>query len=371
MKTVLLLSNHHLYTYNLRKELIQKLINNDYRVVIALPYGEKVELLKEMGCEFINVPLIRRGTNPINELKLLFSYLKILRDVKPDIVLTYTLKPNLYGGLACRLNGLKVLHTVTGLGTVFIRNVLYKKVIIWLNRIAFKNSDLIVFMNEDNREFYKNLKIIHTDQKTKIVAGSGVNLDKFKYNELKKNSHEELKFTFIGRILKDKGIEEFLSAAKEVKKKYNNVSFEVVGFVDEDRYIKMLNFYEEKGIINYLGKRDDIPDIIASSSCIVLPSYGEGRGTVLQEGAAVGRPLITTNTYGCKDNVEDGYNGFLCEVADARSLINAMEKFIKLKPEQRITMGRNSRLKAEKEFNRQVIIDIYLNEIEKILSKIN
>lgn len=364
MKTVLILSNHHLYTYNLRRELIQELLNLNYRVVLALPYGEKVDFLKKMGCEFYDVPLERRGTNPITDFKLVLSYLKIFKEVNPDIVLTYTLKPNLYGGLACRIYRSNVIHTVTGLGSVFIRDVSYKKIVIWLNKIAFKNSSIIAFMNEDNRNLYKDMNITQTDQKTMIVAGSGVNLDQFNYSELEKT--DEIRFTFIARVLKDKGIEEYLGAAQEIKKKYKSVKFEVVGFVDEEEYKKKLDKFEEEGIINYSGKRDDIPFIMAKSSCIVLPSYGEGRGTVLQEGAAIGRPLITTNTYGCRDNVDEGKNGFLCEVADTNSLVKAMEKFINLTLDERVLMGRRSREKAEREFDRQIVVNSYLNKINEI-----
>lgn len=364
MKTVLILSNHHLYTYNLRKELIEKLLESNYRVVVALPYGEKVELLKEMGCDFIDVPLDRRGTNPIKEIKLVLAYLKVLKQVKPDIVLTYTLKPNLYGGIACRINKADVIHTVTGLGSVFVRNVSYKKIIVWLNRVSFKSSKVVVFMNEDNRELYNKLKIISPSHETQIVPGSGVNLNYFKYSESK--PADEIKFTFIARVLKDKGIEEYLDAAREIKRKYKNVTFEVVGFVDEDKYKKMLEKYQEEDIIKYLGKRDDIPTVMTNTSCIVLPSYGEGRGTVLQEGAAIGRPIITTNTYGCKDNVDDGVNGFLCEVTNKDSLIKAMEKFINLNPNDRVQMGRNSREKAEKEFDRRIVVNKYLEMINEI-----
>ncbi|MGM0830644.1 MAG: glycosyltransferase family 4 protein [Bacillota bacterium] len=367
MKTVLILSNHHLYTYNLRKEVIQSLIEANYRVVVALPYGKKVELLKEMGCEFIDVPLDRRGTNPITDLKLFLKYNKVLRKVRPDVVLTYTLKPNMYGGLACRINKSNVIHTVTGLGSVFVRNVSYKKIIIFLNRIAFRAANMIAFMNSDNEKLYKDLKITSSNQMTMVVAGSGVNLDLYKYSSPQMTN--KTKFTFIARVLKDKGIEEYLHAVEKIKRKYSDIEFEVVGFVDEEKYKKMLAEYEKKRLIIYLGKRDDIPNVMANSGCIVLPSYGEGRGTVLQEGAAIGRPLITCNTYGCKDNVDDGFNGFLCEVADANSLVDAMEKFINLSQEEKNMMGKRSREKAEKEFDRNIVVNSYLDEIKKIVER--
>lgn len=366
MKTILILSNHHLYTYNLRKELIQELIDSGYRVIIALPYGEKVELLKKMGCEFVNISLDRRGTNPISDLKLLKTYVDIIKKKKPDIVLTYTLKPNLYGGIACRINKISnVLHTVTGLGTVFVREVWYKKIIIKINKYAFKSAKTIAFMNHDNKKLYEELSIASSNHNRIVVPGSGVNLDYFKYVDYP-TDQVHIKFTFIARILQDKGIEEFLYAAKNIKGKFQHIIFEVVGFVDEFKYEKLLNDYQEEGIIKYLGKQSDMPKVMGESHCIVLPSYGEGRGTVLQEAAAVGRPLITTNTYGCRDNVEDNLNGYLCNVKDGKSLENAFDKFLQLTHIEKSIMGKKSREKAEREFDRKLVVEIYKNEIIKM-----
>lgn len=364
MKTVLLLSNHHLYTYNLRKEIIKELIQNDYRVVIAVPYGEKVELLKQMGCEHIDVPLIRRSTNPLVDLKLFLKYRSIIRKYKPDLVLTYTIKPNLYGGLACRLKKTTVIHTVTGLGSIYIRNIWYKTIVVNINKIAFKKSSAVFFMNEDNEKLYRKLSIINADQKTIIVPGSGVNLDNFAFHKYPISINN--KFTFIARILRDKGIEEFLYAARKVKKLYPNTIFEVVGFVDEKKYQLLLNEYQNEGIINYLGLREDIIDVIRESHCVVLPSYGEGRGTILQEAASLGRPLITTDIYGCKDNVDDGVNGFLCNVKDSDSLADAMIKFLKLSYQQKVLFGINSRIKAELEFDRKIVVKKYMDFINHL-----
>lgn len=367
MKTILILSNHHSYTYNLRKEVIKKFIDLNYRVILVLPYGEKIDLLKDMGCEFIDVDLDRRGTNLICDFKLLLAYNRILKKFKPEIVLTYTLKPNLYGGIACRLNSINSLHTVTGLGSVFVRNVKFKRLVIFLNKIAFRNANMIVFMNSDNERLYRELGIISQTQNTRIVPGSGVNLDIFKFQEYPKRKN--VKFTFIARILKDKGIEEFILAAKKIKKLYTETEFEVVGFVDEDKYKTVLSNLHRKKIITYLGPRNDIPDIIASSSCIVLPSYGEGRGTVLQEGASIGRPLITCDTYGCRDNVDDGENGFLCKVADSQSLFNAMLKFLTLSDYEKKQFGMKSRQKAVQEFDRNIVVKAYVDIIKNILIK--
>ncbi|MDK2584501.1 glycosyltransferase family 4 protein [Romboutsia sedimentorum] len=365
MKKILILTNNDIGLYNFRKELPQQLLKTGYDVTIALPYGKQVDKFKEMGCNFIETPMNRRGMNVIQDLKLLIQYRAIIKKIKPNLVITYTIKPNIYGGIACRISKQRVIHTVTGLGSVFIRDLWIKKALIKLNQFAFKEACHIFFLNKENKDFYKNIKIIKDKQQVTVVPGSGVNLKEFQFNEYPNN--ENIKFTFIARVIKDKGIEEFLESAKNIKDKYSNIEFEVVGSVDEEIYLTKLKEYEKLKVINYLGHRYDIQEIIKKSSCIVLPSYGEGRGTVLQEGAAVGRPLITCDIYGCRDNVDDGYNGYLCKVADCKSLQNSMERFINLSFEEKKEMGLNSRVKAKKEFDRNIVIKSYINEINKIV----
>lgn len=365
MKKILILTNNDIGLYNFRKELPQQLLELGYDVTIALPYGEKVEKFKKMGCNFIETPINRRGMNIIEDFKLLIQYKTIIKEIKPDLVLTYTIKPNIYGGIVCRSLNQKVFHTVTGLGSVFIRDLWIKKVLVRLNKFAFKNASHIFFLNKENEEFYKSINIIDYKHQITVVPGSGVNLKEFKFSEYPTN--KSIKFTFIARVLRDKGIEEFLESAKNIKNKYSDIEFEVVGSVDEEIYLKKLKKYEELNVISYLGHRTDIQDIMKKSSCIVLPSYGEGRGTVLQEGGAIGRPLITCDTYGCRDNVDDEYNGFLCKVADYKSLQYCMERFINLPIEEKKEMALNSRIKAEKEFDRNIVIQSYINQINKII----
>ena len=367
MKKVLILANDFITIYAFRRELLKELLSLGYKVVLALPYSNEISYFADMGCEIIDTPLERRRTNPVNDLKLLLQYIKIIKSVKPNVVLTYTIKPNIYGGIAARICGARTVHTVTGLGSVYIQNMWQKRVAVFLNKLAFKNADIILFLNHDNKSFYERIGVTNSSHYTQIVPGSGVNLEQFQYKELVLNGN--ITFTFVGRVLKDKGIEEFLSAAKIIKKKYPNTHFLIVGFVEEKRYIQLLKDYESEEIIQYLGKRNDIPKIMEESTCIVLPSYGEGRGTVLQEAAATGRPLITCNTYGCKDNVEEGKNGFLCKVADIDSLVSSLEKFINLSYEDKLSMGNYSRKKAENEFDRQVVVKDYLEKIDRITSK--
>jgi glycosyltransferase involved in cell wall biosynthesis len=322
MKKILILANHFVTIYAFRRELVEELVRCGNEVYLGFPMNEDTDFFLKMGCKVIDTPLDRRGTNPISDAKLLLQYLAIIREVEPDMILTYTIKPNIYGGIAARICRIKVMHTVTGLGSVYIQNMWHRKVIAKLNRIAFRSAAKVVFLNEDNQEFYKRLGIITEENEAMIVPGSGVNLDYFKYREPSNNG--KTTFTFVARILKDKGIEEFLGASKELSQLYKNVEFQVVGFIDDNKYIDLLRQLEQEGIIRYLGKRDDIPNVMAESDCIVLPSYGEGRGTVLQEGAATGRPLITCDTYGCRENVEDGYNGYLCKSGDTKSLTNSV-----------------------------------------------
>jgi len=359
---VLILVGHDLTIYNYRKELIEVLVKQRYEVFISAPYGERINDLIDMGCKFIETPVERRSTNILKDFKLILYYIKILKEIKPDIVMTYTIKPNIYGGIVSRLFRKKTIHTVTGLGSVYIRNIWQKRIIILLNRLAFKNAYQIFFLNEDNMNFYRNIKIISSDQSVVIVPGSGVNLKEFQFSDYPQT--DKIIFTFIARIIKDKGVDEYLLASEKLKNKYSNVKFQIAGFFDEEKYVSIVSDFEKREIIEYLGKRNDIPNVMRQSSCIVLPSYGEGRGTVLQEGAAIGRALITTNVYGCKDNVDDGENGYLCNVADVESLAQAMEKFINLTFEKKVNMGKMSREKAVREFDRTKVIEKYITNIK-------
>ena len=346
-------------------ELIQKLLEQKFEVYISAPQGDKAQNFINMGCYYIDTAIDRRGISPIKDLKLLCHYIKTIKRIAPDIVLTYTIKPNIYGAIACRLTKTCNINTVTGLGSVYIRDIWIKKILIKMNRWAFQNSNLTYFLNADNERYYKEIGILENKQKTRVVHGSGANLSKFKNVELEDKGYEE--FTFIGRILRDKGIEEYLECSRRIKCTSPTTIFNLVGSFEEDKYEKIVKEYEKEGIIVYHGGLDDVRPIIERSTCIVLPSYGEGCGTVLQEGAAVARPLISCDTYGCRDNVQDGYNGYLCKAADADSLEETMRKFMSLPFEQKKQMGLNSRIKAESEFDRNVIVQSYLEEIQEII----
>lgn len=365
MKKVVILSNHHAYTYNFRKEIIQRLIDEHYKVYVVLPYGEKVELLKEMGCEFIDLPLDRRGMNPITDFKLLLSYNKIIKNINPDVVLSYTIKPNIYGGMVCRKQRVPLIANVTGLGTAVENKGFMLKILIQLYRIAFRKISCIFFQNRKNERFFRDKKI--SNGRHRIIPGSGVNLSSHSFEEYPEDNGL-VKFLFIGRIMRDKGIEELIDAAIKIKKDYNNVQFDAIGFYESD-YEKRAMELSELGVINFHGVKDNVHEYIKNSHAVVLPSYHEGMANVLLEAASTGRPVIASNIPGCKETFDDGVSGLGFEVRNSGALADAFIKFINLPYAQKKAMGVAGRNKMEKEFDRNVVVNAYIDEIDKITNK--
>lgn len=364
-KKILILSNHHAYTYNFRKEVIQDLLDNGYKVYITLPYGEKVELLKEMGCSYIESPLDRRGMNPVNDSKLINSYYKIIKKINPDVVLSYTIKPNLYGGLVCRFLKIPFIPNVTGLGTALDNKGLLHKILINLYKISFKNASSVLFQNEDNKNFFikENISL----KRTRVIPGSGINVKEFPYKEYPKDN-ENIRFLFIGRIMRDKGIEELIDAANQVKEEYNNLNlqFDAIGFY-EDEYKKKADSLKEQDIITFHGAKDNVKEYLEDSHAIIHPTYHEGMSNVLLEAAATGRPIIASNIPGCREIFDEGITGFGFEVKNSNSLVKAIKRFINLPYHEKELMGIHGRNKIEKEFDRQKIVEIYSEEIKRIL----
>lgn len=361
-KKIVILSNHHAYTYNLRKEVIQKLIDENYIVYIVLPYGEKVDLLKEMGCKFIDLPLDKRGMNPLRDASLMYNYYKIIRRIKPKAVLTYTIKPNLYGGIVCRLLAIPQIANVTGLGTAIQNESILQKILLKVYKIAFKKTYCIFFQNQENQEYFKKQGIGLNEHR--ILPGSGVNLYDYIYQEYTKTD-DKIKFLYIGRLMKDKGIEEYLEAAQNLTKRYSNVEFRILGNFEEDKYKNIIES-NTNDQIKYLGISNNVKNEIKEVDCIVQPSYHEGMSNVLLEGAAMGKPLIASNISGCKEVIDDGVNGFLFQVRSSKDLVKRLIQFVELKDETRRMMGVNSRKKVEKEFDRNIVVNEYIKAINTI-----
>ncbi|MGO4547608.1 glycosyltransferase family 4 protein [Paenibacillus sp. 2TAB23] len=360
MKRAVILTNHDAYTYNFRKEIIQGLIDKGFKVYLVLPYGEKVELLKKMGCEFIDLPLDRRGTNPITDIKLLLNYKKILKRIKPDVMLSYTIKPNIYGGMVCRFLGIPYIANITGLGTAVENAGIMQKISVMLYKVAFKNISCLFFQNNENKLFFENENI--AKDKHRLIPGSGVNLEHFELLEYPPDG--TIEFVFISRIMKEKGIDQYLEAAEYIKNKYPNTKFHILGFC-EDAYEDKLQAM--KHIVEYHGMQKDVRVFLEKTHCTIHPTYyPEGMSNVLLESAASGRPIITTNRSGCREIVDSGINGYVVGQKNSMDLIEKIEEFIDLSYEQKIAMGLAGRAKVEKEFDRKIVVNAYLDEIEKI-----
>lgn len=363
MKKILILANDSGVLYNFRYELLERLNNNGYDVYFSVPQSEldvKVEAIKKLGLKYIYVPINRRGMNPIEDCKIIINYFKIIKKIKPDLVLTYTIKPNIYGSYIAKKFNIPVIINITGMGTSLITSK-FKRIMRIMYKTATKNAYKVFFQNTHNLSFFLENKMVNID-KAILIPGSGVNLNKF-YPINKKEIYYKIKFLFIGRLMKEKGIDEYLKAAKEISEKYDNVKFQVLGSFEEEKYKEILN----NKTIEYLGVSNDVREYIKEVDCIVNPSYHEGMSNVLLEGAAMGKPLIASNIPGCNEIIDDGINGFLFESMKANDLIQKIENFINLEEKDRVNMGNRSREKVEKEFDRNIVIDEYMKVISFIL----
>ena len=359
MKKILILTNNAGGLINFRKELLEKFIAERYDVFISVPYDEKIESIEKIGCKVIDTPINRRDFSIFQELKLLKHYNKIINLIKPDIILTYTIKPNIYGGLVARKNKIPYLTNITGLGSALIHSSNLQKILIYLYKKSIKNARTVFFQNEKNKQFFTNNNILNG--KHEILPGSGVNLQTFQLLEYpKKNTIE---FVFISRIMKEKGIEEYLEAAEYITLKYPNIKFHICGSFEES-YREIILENESKGIIKYHGMVKNISKILKNIHCVIHPSYHEGMSNVLLEAAASGRPVIASDIPGCKETLDDGQTGFSFPKKDTKKLIQTIEKFISLKNDEKKKMGIEGRKKMEKEFKRERVIEKYLEEIQ-------
>lgn len=357
---ILILANAGVGLYKFRKELLETLIKNGHEVYISLPRDEFTEDLLSLGCEFIETNISRRGTNPIADLKLLGFYKKIIKQVMPSVVFTYTIKPNVYGGMACASVSVPYVANITGLGTAVENPGLLQKITLFLYRKGLKHAKKVFFQNSENMEFMIKNKIIK--DRYALLPGSGVNLSNFVVTDYP--SDENVNFVFIARVMKEKGIDQYLEAAKFITKKYPHTKFHICGFC-EDEYKGELDDLVNRGIVSYHGLVKDMNAIYSMASCTIHPTYyPEGLSNVLLESCASGRPIITTNRSGCREVVDDGINGYIVNQKDSDDLIKKIETFLSLTNEQKKMMGLAGRLKVEKEFDRQIVITKYLEELQ-------
>ena len=361
---ILILSNSDEGIYRFRKELLTTLIHDNNEVFVCVFNGKYVEKIKDIGCEYIPIDFNRKGTNPIKDLQLLNKYTKIIDTIKPDAVLTYTIKPNVYGGLACQVKKVPYFSTITGLGSAIENGGILQKISLFLYKIGSRRVNKMFFQNETNRDFMIKQNIISKDSSI-LVPGSGVNLDEYKYQ--KYPDDKTIGFAYIGRIMKQKGFDQYVDTAKYITNKYPNTIFHVCGTYEDD-YKQLVEDLNEKGIIKYHGNVEDmVNEIYKNIHCTIHPSYyAEGMSNVLLESCASGKAIITTNRPGCKEIVEDDYNGYIVLEKDSDDLINKVEKYLSLTSSQRKKMSKNARKYVETKFDRKIVIDKYIEALKNI-----
>ena len=348
---ILILANFDVGLYQFRRELIEKLLE-EHQVLLSLPDGDLVRPLEAMGCRFFDTPLDRRGINPVTDLKLFACYWKLLRREKPDLVITYTIKPNIYGGLACRLLGIPYAVNITGLGTAFQSQGVLRKLVTFLYRTALKKAKVVFFENSGNRQVFLDEHIVAED-KTCLLSGAGVNLDR--YADTPYPEAGTTRFLFVGRVMKEKGIEELFAAMERLRGEGTDCTLDVLGGYEEN-YAQIIRGFEEQGWLRYHGYVTDVRPYIEKAHCFVLPSYHEGMANTNLECAAMGRPIITSNIRGCKEAVREGVSGLLCEPKNADSLYEAMKCFLNLPHETRAQMGHAGRAHMEAVFDKKKVV---------------
>ena len=349
-KKILIMTNHSFMLWQFRRELIAELLKEN-TVILSMPCGEHVDDFRKLGCKIINTDIDRRGINPFTDITLLRRYFYYLKKVKPDLVITYSIKPNIYGGFACRMSKIPYCVNVQGLGTAF-----QKPLLAWLvgfmYKIALKDAKTVFFENEGNAKVFQDKKIIPI-KKQKILHGAGINLERFYFREYPNN--DRVHFLYVGRIMKEKGIDELFAAVRSLYAERKDFVLDIVGFYEDD-YKEQVNNLVQDGIAIYHGFQENPIPYYAASDCIVLPSYHEGMSNVLLEAAAIGRPLITSDIPGCREAVDPGLSGILVKVKNTDSLRDGMEIFLDKTLDERILMGKAGRQKMEREFDKAQVV---------------
>ena len=360
-KRILVLANNDVGLYRFRKDLLAALLRAGHEVYISLPDGVFISELVQLGCHFLDTPIDRRGMNPLHDSKLFHQYRAILKEVKPDLVLTYTIKPNIYGGLACRMAHIPYAVNITGLGSAIENGGWLKKFVLALYKPALKGARAVFFENAGNRDTLTATGVVPKGRDV-VLNGAGVNLEDYPYQSYPQEG--AVRFLFVGRVMREKGVDELFAAAKRMKQEYgDSVEFHIVGSFEEG-YKPLMDELEKAGVVKYHGYQSDMKRFYAMASCVVLPSYHEGMSNVLLEAAASGRPLITSDIPGCREAVEDGVSGYLCPAKDADALHEAMRRFVELPESWRGEMGRRGRERMEQRFSKTAVVAETIKHLE-------
>lgn len=356
-KKVIIISNTVGVIYKFKFELLEELLRRNYEVYLFAQNeneNEYVEEMKKIGVNYIEIKISRRGINPLKDFRLILDYLNNILKIKPDYIFTFTVKPNIYGAMLAKILKIKYSSTITGLGTAFQKNNLIFKVIKFLYKKSLKNTEGVFFENHENLKFFIDNKIIAKD-KAILVSGSGVNLKKFYPMKKNRNNNKRI-YLFMGRIMKEKGIEEFLGAAKEIEKKYKNMEFWILGNYEEEKYKSIITELQEEGIIKYLGVKKDVREILKEIDFLVQPSYHEGLSNVILEASAMGKLVLASNIPGCREAIVD--KKYLFFPQDTNSLIECIERNKDENNEDQMEF-------VKKNFNRKNVVKENLKILER------
>jgi glycosyltransferase involved in cell wall biosynthesis len=366
-RPIVLAANSAWNIVNFRGGLIRALARAGYRPIVVAPHETGAEArMTALGVERFALPVDRSGLNPLTDLRLLLAYRRLLRRLRPAAFLGFTIKPNIYGCLAAGSLGIPAIPNVSGLGTAFIRQGPLQWLVTRLSRFAFRKAAVVLFQNGDDCRLFVDRGIVRPG-KARVIPGSGIDLDRFAPVP---QPTGPMIFLLVSRLLGDKGIREYVEAARMLRERLPDARFQLLGPIDEGNRTAIrrdeLDRWIGDGVVEYVGSTDDVRPRIASASAIVLPSYREGLPRSLLEGAAMARPLIATDVPGCREVVENGVNGFLCAAREARSLAEAMAKLAELPVTQRQAMGAASRRKVQERFSEAVVIRAYLDELARL-----
>ncbi len=359
---------------NFRAGLIRALVAQGHEVIAAAPDDKYAPRLAELGCRFVPLPMHNGGTDPGRDAMLLWRFMRLFWRERPDVYLGYTVKPNVYGSLAARWLGIAVINNIAGLGAVFIKDGWLVRLVRGLYRVALARSAKVFFQNGDDRQLFIQGGLVRADV-ADLLPGSGIDLARFAARPLMALNGGARKFRFllIARMLWDKGVAEFVEAARLIHARWPQAECCLLGFVDVQNPAAVsaaqMDIWVRQGLVKYLGVSDDVRAEIATADCIVLPSYREGTPRTLLEAAAIGRPIITTDAVGCREVVEDGQNGYLCKLRDASDLADKMQQMLSLPLAQRQQMADYGRRKMVREFDEQIVIQKYLDAIQNIKTR--
>ena len=361
-KRVLFLAQHFITLYSFRRELIERLCKEGHEVYLSLPEAIDNKYFEDLGCKIVPTNIDRRGVNPVKDLKLIAFYKKMIPQIDPDIIFSYTIKPNVYGGMVCASLKIPYIANVTGIGNAMVNGGIIQKIVRFLYKYGLRKAEKIFFQNEENMKLFERMGAIRGN--AELIPGSGVNLSHHTPTEYPEEDGG-VKFLFLGRIMKAKGVDELSAAIKAVHEKYPTATLDIVGGLDGD-YEEKMKELDALDYVKYHGRQMDVRPFIRQSHCTVLPSYHEGMANVLLESSATARPVIATTVPGCRETFDDGVTGIACEVKNSESLALAMIKFIELPHETKREMGKAARQKVEREYDRNIVVNAYLDTVNSL-----